>query len=91
MMSENQRPYAGIAEELAMSLHMESLPRVSMDSLVHETHEEALQVDIWPNECDKYEARQIIEEYNLVYDTARSDAVMEVQSGIIEGMMDFEH
>jgi len=91
MMSEKQMPFARTAHELAVSLHMEGLPRVAMEELVHETHVRALKAGVWPNECDKYEAREIIEEYNVIHHTAISDAAMEVQSGIVAGMMDFEH
>jgi hypothetical protein len=94
IMSEQQRPFHGIAHDLAMTLWTKDMSRISMEHLEYEDMETAIiKANVWPNQMDKWEIREILEDnyphnddMNLIYQHCYNDAYDEVFAGIIDGM-----
>jgi len=94
ILAEEQMPFAGICHDLAMTSWTESMPRISMSHLDYEDMETAVvEANVWPNEMNKWEIREILEEnyrsnddMSVIYHECYNDAYDVVLDGIVDGM-----
>jgi hypothetical protein len=67
----------GLIREYAIALWMSDLPRVSMDDMVFETMEEAVDDFYWPKKMDRYELEDLLWEKDETYGYPEAHGVAE--------------
>lgn len=63
MMSEGQ--LAGIEDELAFGIWLNSLTRAPLEDLVFDTDKEAIENGYWPNHTNKWDAEEMLRERGI--------------------------
>jgi hypothetical protein len=80
-----------LIQDLEYSLYVEEMPRVKMEHLVFDTHEEAVKEGYWPYKMSCGEALNVAYEHVDLHNDYLEEARQEVSAGLFAGMMPDEH